>query len=433
MIEPCHQAEAAAATALPAALPEWDLGDLYEAPTAPDVTRDLRDALAAAAALAAEHKGKLAELDGAGARRGDRALRADRGAARPGASATPSCCTPRRPTTRRSGASSRPCRSGSTRPAPASCSSRSRSTGSTMRRSPPRSSNRRGWPGTSPGCATCARSARISSTTRSSACCTRSRSPGAAPGSACSTRPWPGCASRSSSKELTSAEIFDLLSDKDRSKRAAAAQSIAGVLERNTRLFALITNTLAKDKQIEDGWRRFPRPISSRNLANQVEDEVVDALIGCGPRRLPAPVASLLRDQGALARARAARVLGPQRALARGRRPPGGVAGRQGDRARRLPALLAAARGHRRAVLRRQLDRCGAAPGQGCRRVLPSDRAERAPLCADELPGPRARRDDARARARARRPSGACGGARPADGGHARSRSPRPRRCSASS
>ncbi|HSA83243.1 MAG TPA: hypothetical protein VLE23_20690, partial [Geminicoccaceae bacterium] len=65
MIEPCHQAEAAAATALPAELPQWDLGDLYESPTAPDVTSDLRDALAAAAALAAEYKGKLAALDGA--------------------------------------------------------------------------------------------------------------------------------------------------------------------------------------------------------------------------------------------------------------------------------------------------------------------------------------------------------------------------------
>ena len=51
------------------------------------------------------------------------------------------------------------------------------------------------------------------------------------------------------------------------------------MLGRNVRLFALITNTLAKDKQLEDGWRKFARPISSRNLANQVEDDVVDALI----------------------------------------------------------------------------------------------------------------------------------------------------------
>jgi oligoendopeptidase F len=80
-------------------------------------------------------------------------------------------------------------------------------------------------------------------------------------------------------RDLTSAEIFDILSDKDRSKREAAAKAIAGTLESNINLFALITNTLAKDKQIEDGWRKFERPISSRNLANQVEDEVVDALI----------------------------------------------------------------------------------------------------------------------------------------------------------
>ena len=81
-------------------------------------------------------------------------------------------------------------------------------------------------------------------------------------------------------KELTSSEIFDLMSDRDRSKRQAAASSIASVLTPNARLLALITNTLAKDKQIEDGWRQFARPISGRNLANHVEDEVVDALIG---------------------------------------------------------------------------------------------------------------------------------------------------------
>src|SRR5262249_50529518 len=48
----------------------------------------------------------------------------------------------------------------------------------------------------------------------------------------------------------------------------------------NVRGFALITNTLAKDKEVEDKWRRFPRPVSARNLANQVEDAVVDALVG---------------------------------------------------------------------------------------------------------------------------------------------------------
>jgi oligoendopeptidase F len=80
-------------------------------------------------------------------------------------------------------------------------------------------------------------------------------------------------------RELSAQEIFDHLSSKDRDQRKDAAAAIAGVLERHKGLFARITNTLAKDKQIEDGWRHFARPISSRNLANQVEDEVVEALI----------------------------------------------------------------------------------------------------------------------------------------------------------
>ncbi len=80
-------------------------------------------------------------------------------------------------------------------------------------------------------------------------------------------------------KELTEAEALDLLSDPDPQVRRDAALAIGEVLGKNARTFALITNTLAKDKEIEDRWRRFARPISSRNLANFVEDDVVDALI----------------------------------------------------------------------------------------------------------------------------------------------------------
>jgi oligoendopeptidase F len=80
-------------------------------------------------------------------------------------------------------------------------------------------------------------------------------------------------------QDLTSAEALHLLSESDAGKRRRAAKALGEVFGKNVRLFALITNTLAKDKEIEDRWRRFPRPISSRNLANFVEDEVVDALI----------------------------------------------------------------------------------------------------------------------------------------------------------
>ena len=78
---------------------------------------------------------------------------------------------------------------------------------------------------------------------------------------------------------LTSADALNLLSDKDREVRKEAAQALGTVLGENVRTFALITNTLAKDKEIEDQWRGFERPISARNLGNRVEDEVVDALI----------------------------------------------------------------------------------------------------------------------------------------------------------
>ncbi len=80
-------------------------------------------------------------------------------------------------------------------------------------------------------------------------------------------------------EDLTSAQIFDKMSAKDRAVRRDAATAISGVLAKNIRLCTRITNTLVKDKAIEDGWRKFERPISSRNLANQVEDEVVEALI----------------------------------------------------------------------------------------------------------------------------------------------------------
>ena len=80
-------------------------------------------------------------------------------------------------------------------------------------------------------------------------------------------------------KMLTSAEALHLMSDRDPATRKAAAQTVGKVLGENASLFALITNTLAKDKEIEDKWRKYPRPQSYRNLSNQVEDEVVDALV----------------------------------------------------------------------------------------------------------------------------------------------------------
>src|SRR3954468_13060777 len=189
--------------------PAWNLGDLYGSPDDSRITSDLDGAAEAATALAAEHKGRLPDLDGDGladlldryetleetlgrvysyaqllfaAHRDDPAVgrffqsvqervnditthllfvtlelnRLDDAHLPQRVEASP-----RRPT--------------GWGPRPAS-------------------------PASGLGSTRSAPTARTSSTTRSSASCTRSTSPAAPPGSACSTRPWPACASRSTAR-----------------------------------------------------------------------------------------------------------------------------------------------------------------------------------------------------------------------------------------
>lgn len=88
-------------------------------------------------------------------------------------------------------------------------------------------------------------------------------------------------------KKLTSAEAFNLLSQKNALARKQAAITIGKVLKENAPLFTLVTNTLAKDKEIEDSWRKFRQPISSRNVSNYIEDEVVEALLSTVRRNYP--------------------------------------------------------------------------------------------------------------------------------------------------
>jgi len=79
--------------------------------------------------------------------------------------------------------------------------------------------------------------------------------------------------------EVSVSAALNQLSDRDRAKREAAAKGVSDAFGSRLRLFGLITNTLIKDKEIDDKWRRYPRPGSFRNRANMVEDEVVDALV----------------------------------------------------------------------------------------------------------------------------------------------------------
>ncbi len=79
-------------------------------------------------------------------------------------------------------------------------------------------------------------------------------------------------------EELNLEATLNFLTDQDRSKREAAAQELARVFGQNVRLFARVHNTLAKDKEIEDRWRKMPSPQTGRHLSNDVEPEVVEAL-----------------------------------------------------------------------------------------------------------------------------------------------------------
>jgi len=79
-------------------------------------------------------------------------------------------------------------------------------------------------------------------------------------------------------KEHNSSDALNLLSDHDEEIRKKAALSIESVFQNNVKTFTFITNTLAKDKITNDKWRNYTSPVESRNLANNVEGEVVDAL-----------------------------------------------------------------------------------------------------------------------------------------------------------
>lgn len=80
-------------------------------------------------------------------------------------------------------------------------------------------------------------------------------------------------------EKLSSAQIMDYMSSKKPELRKEAAKVIGRQFEKHAHIFTLITNTLAKDKDVEDRWRGFKDPMSSRNVSNQVEDEVVETLL----------------------------------------------------------------------------------------------------------------------------------------------------------
>ena len=221
-------------------------------------------------------------------------------------------------------------------------------------------------------------------------------------------------------RELTSAEIFDLLSDQDRARREAA-----GELDREV-LGAQRPPVRADHQHARQGQADRGRlaPVRAPDLEPQPRQPGRGRGRRRADRRGPRRPTRACRTATTRSRRAGSASSGSSTGTATRRCPRTATGGSPGPRPRSSCSTPIARFSPQLAEI---VERFFAGnwidaalrPGQGCRRVLPPDRAERASLRADELPGPGARRDDARARARPRRASGARRRAGAADGRHA--------------
>lgn len=78
--------------------------------------------------------------------------------------------------------------------------------------------------------------------------------------------------------ELTLSEALNRLSDPKGARRKAAAEGLNAALAARTQTMALVLNTVAADKALEDKWRGFKRPADARHLSNEVDGEAVEAM-----------------------------------------------------------------------------------------------------------------------------------------------------------
>ena len=154
------------------------------------------------------------------------------------------------------------------------------------------------------------------------------------------------------------------------------------MLKDNGRLFTLVTNTLAKDKEISDRWRGFKDVADSRHLGNRVEREVVDALVAAVRAAYPANRPPLLPMK--------ARWLGLTKLAHWDRNAPLPEkpertipwVDAEAYRAASLWRLRARDVGDRGSLLQAQLDRCTGARRQSARRLLaPNGAVRRTPMC----------------------------------------------------
>ena len=79
--------------------------------------------------------------------------------------------------------------------------------------------------------------------------------------------------------ELSVQEILAKLYDADRSVRKAAAEGLSAGLKGQSRLLTFIFNTIIHDHQTDCQIRNYPDVMAARNLANEIDAKVVEALM----------------------------------------------------------------------------------------------------------------------------------------------------------
>ena len=78
---------------------------------------------------------------------------------------------------------------------------------------------------------------------------------------------------------LSIQQILAKLHDNDRSVRKAAAEGLTSGLRQNARLLTFVFNTVVLDHKSDYTLRRFANPMGPRNLANEISETVVEALM----------------------------------------------------------------------------------------------------------------------------------------------------------
>lgn len=88
-------------------------------------------------------------------------------------------------------------------------------------------------------------------------------------------------------ERLTEQETLARLHAPDRAARKAAARGLTQGLDAHANVLTYVFNVIAADQSSTDHLRRFPGMMAARNLANEIEQPAVDALLAAVERGYP--------------------------------------------------------------------------------------------------------------------------------------------------